>query len=140
MSTPVSLALAAASMLAVVGPLAPGFAGPAEAAMAGAANAVHVGKAAGHSALVDARGMTLYTFDEDKGGIPTCTWFCAIAWPPANAAGAMAPTRAFSVVKRSGGASQWAYRGRPLYTYIKDHAPGETNGDGADGTWHVARP
>ena len=138
MSHPYLPALATAAAIAAIAALAP--AASAQAATAAAANAVHVGKAAGHSALVDARGMTLYTFDEDKGGTPTCTWFCAIAWPPAKAAGAAAPTSAFTVVKRSGGASQWAYRGRPLYTYVKDHAPGETHGDGADGTWHVARP
>jgi predicted lipoprotein with Yx(FWY)xxD motif len=35
----------------------------------------------------------------------------------------------------------WAYKGKPVYTYVNDKAPGDTNGDGANGgTWHIAKP
>jgi predicted lipoprotein with Yx(FWY)xxD motif len=36
----------------------------------------------------------------------------------------------------------WAYRGRPLYRYVKDQQPGSVAGEGiADdwGVWHAAR-
>lgn len=32
--------------------------------------------------LADANGMTLYTFDADTGGTPTCYDDCATKWPP----------------------------------------------------------
>jgi predicted lipoprotein with Yx(FWY)xxD motif len=86
------------------------------------------------------KGMTLYTFDKDGTGASSCAWLCTIAWPPALAPSTVKPTRNWSVIKRDSGASQWAYRGRPLYTYIKDARRGDTTGDGVEGVWHAARP
>jgi Secreted repeat of unknown function len=45
-------------------------------------------------------------------------------------------------VARSGlGKKMWAYKGKPLYTFKKDTAPGETNGDGfLNGARHMAKP
>ena len=31
-----------------------------------------------------------------------------------------------------------AYKGMPLYLWIKDTKPGDTTGDGVGGTWHTA--
>ena len=31
-----------------------------------------------------------------------------------------------------------AYKGWPLYLWIKDTKPGDTTGDGVGGTWHTA--
>ena len=33
-------------------------------------------------AYVDAKGMTLYTFDKDAGGKSACNGPCATNWPP----------------------------------------------------------
>ncbi|AMK33594.1 Putative lipoprotein [Pseudomonas putida] len=41
---------------------------------------------------------------------------------------------------RDDGSSQWAYKGKPLYTFIKDKKAGETTGDGMKDVWHVAKP
>lgn len=38
------------------------------------------------------------------------------------------------------GTMQWAYDGKPLYTYAKDKQPGDTTGDTLMGVWHVAKP
>lgn len=90
--------------------------------------------------LVDSKGKTLYTYDRDAVGQSNCTGACAVAWPPAEAtAGAMA-TGQFSIVMRSGATRQWAYKGKPLYGYIKDSKPGDITGDGDDGIWHAAKP
>jgi predicted lipoprotein with Yx(FWY)xxD motif len=36
---------------------------------------------------------------------------------------------------------QWAYKGKPLYTFAKDTKPGDTTGDGfLNGAWHIAKP
>ena len=32
----------------------------------------------------------------------------------------------------------WAYKGWPLYLWIKDTKPGDTTGDGVGGVWHTA--
>jgi predicted lipoprotein with Yx(FWY)xxD motif len=33
---------------------------------------------------------------------------------------------------------QWAYKGKPLYTYTGDVNPGDALGDGVEGVWHPA--
>ena len=38
-------------------------------------------------ALVDGKGMTLYTFQPDAGGASTCNGGCATTWPPLLAEG-----------------------------------------------------
>jgi predicted lipoprotein with Yx(FWY)xxD motif len=50
---------------------------------------------------------------------------------------------AFSVITRNDGGKQWAYKGKPLYTWIKDQKPGDITGHGvvgATGLWLVAQP
>ena len=89
--------------------------------------------------LADARGMTLYTFDEDRPGASNCSLKCAQAWPPFLARPGARPEGAWTLVGRRAG-EQWAYRGRPLYTWFKDFRPGQTTGEGVRGVWHVARP
>jgi predicted lipoprotein with Yx(FWY)xxD motif len=90
--------------------------------------------------LADARGMTLYTFAKDAPGRSNCNGKCAHAWPPLMAAPGAEPAGPWSVVVRADGSRMWAYRGRPLYTWIKDKKPGDTTGEGVGKVWHVARP
>lgn len=90
--------------------------------------------------LVDAEGMTLYTYDKDSAGRSTCTGLCALAWPPVEAGQNARPSGRFTLITRPGGSKQWAYDGRPLYGYTGDEEPGDVTGDGADGVWHVAHP
>jgi predicted lipoprotein with Yx(FWY)xxD motif len=90
--------------------------------------------------LADRRGLTLYTFDHDKRGVSACYGKCATAWPPFRAGPGARPGGPWRIVVRRGGERQWAYKGRLLYTWFKDHAPGQTSGDGLHGVWHVARP
>ena len=93
--------------------------------------------------LTDAKGMTLYVFDKDTAGNgkSVCNGQCATNWPPLVAdAGAMADGD-WSLVTRDDGKQQWAYKGRPLYLWTKDQAPGDTKGDGmANNIWHKATP
>ncbi|MEJ0097293.1 MAG: hypothetical protein WDM84_04305 [Bauldia sp.] len=88
--------------------------------------------------LADVRGFTLYTYGLDLAGRSACYGPCAIAWPPFRAgpgAGAFGP---WTLVSRIGGTQQWAYKGQPLYFWVKDHKPGDVTGDGVGG-FHVAR-
>jgi predicted lipoprotein with Yx(FWY)xxD motif len=90
--------------------------------------------------LADAHGMSLYVFDKDETGKSVCNGACAANWPPLAASHGAAGGDGFSVILRDDGFSQWAYRGRPLYTWIRDQKPGDTTGDGFLDVWHVARP
>jgi predicted lipoprotein with Yx(FWY)xxD motif len=87
------------------------------------------------------QGHALYTFDKDAGGKSTCNGPCAENWPPLAAADDAKPTADMTIVVRDDGKKMWAYKGKPLYTFKKDTAPGESNGDGfLNGAWHMAKP
>jgi predicted lipoprotein with Yx(FWY)xxD motif len=90
--------------------------------------------------LADAKGMTLYTFDKDKAGQSACNGTCAKLWPPFRATAGASASGDWSIITRSDGSKQWAYKGKPLYAWSKDTKPGETTGDGVKMVWHVAAP
>ncbi|MEP6607633.1 MAG: hypothetical protein ABJA83_03025 [Burkholderiaceae bacterium] len=89
--------------------------------------------------MVGKEGKTLYIFDKDAGGKSTCNGGCAAAWPPFVVADPSKAGGDFSIVKRDDGASQWAFRGKPLYFYAGDTKAGDTNGDKQGGVWHAVR-
>ena len=91
--------------------------------------------------LVDGSGMTLYTFDKDPkgGGKSTCNGGCATNWPPLMAKTSDAASGDFSIITRDDGSKQWAYKGMPLYTWVKDKKPGDMSGDNFKSVWHVVR-
>ncbi|MFO1303441.1 MAG: hypothetical protein U1F54_06895 [Burkholderiales bacterium] len=90
--------------------------------------------------LVDAKGMTLYTFDKDAGGKSACNGPCAANWPPLAAGADAKASGDWSIVTRDDGSKQWAYKGKPLYTWVKDTKPGDATGDGfLNGAWHAAK-
>lgn len=92
--------------------------------------------------LVGPSGMTLYTFDQDAAGSgkSMCNGPCATNWPPLMADGMAKPMGDYSVIMRDDGGKQWAYKGKPLYFWVKDGKPGDMTGDGFKGVWHTARP
>lgn len=94
--------------------------------------------AGGAEILTDANGMTLYTFDKDTAGVSNCYDDCAAKWPPAFAEANAAADGDFSIVDRKDGTKMWAYKGMPLYLWVKDTKPGDTSGDGVGGVWHTA--
>jgi predicted lipoprotein with Yx(FWY)xxD motif len=85
--------------------------------------------------------MTLYVFDKDSGGKSACNGACAGNWPPLMAAAGAMPMADYTIIARDDGAKQWAYKGRPLYTWKNDKKPGDISGDGfLNGAWHIAQP
>ena len=78
----------------------------------------------------------LYTFDRDAAGKSNCKDACATAWPPLAAAEGGAPVGDWSVIRRDDGSHQWAWRGRPVYTFAKD-GPEKATGDGLGGVWRL---
>ncbi len=90
--------------------------------------------------LADAKGMTLYTFDKDMKGMSMCSGKCAMNWPPLAADAGAKPMGDWTIVKRDEDSKQWAFNGKPLYTFAKDTKPGDTNGEGVGSVWHVVTP
>ena len=90
--------------------------------------------------LVDAKGMTLYVFDRDAGGKSACNGPCAQNWPALMAASGASASGDWTIVTRDDGGRQWAYKGKPLYTWSKDTKAGDVTGDGFNSVWHVAAP
>lgn len=111
------------------------------AGMAMAADPAMVAETAKGPTLVDAKGMTLYTFAKDSAGKSACNGPCAENWPPLMAEAGAEAMGDWSVITRDDGSAQWAYKGMPLYAWVKDTKPGDITGDGfLDGAWHVAQP
>jgi predicted lipoprotein with Yx(FWY)xxD motif len=94
--------------------------------------------------VVDGEGKTLYMFDPDAAGTPTCYDDCATAWPPLLADDAAAVTAGtgldaskITVVDRTDGGKQVKYGTWPLYYFANDAAAGDTNGQGRNDVWWV---
>ncbi len=83
----------------------------------------------GQTVYADSAGMTLYTYAKDPAGKSTCDGDCAAQWKPALALPNARPVGQWTLVTRTDGAKQWALRGKPLYTFIKDVDPGSVGGN-----------
>ena len=92
--------------------------------------------------FVGPSGMTLYTFDRDTvaSGKSSCNGPCATNWPPLMASASDSGAGDWSVVVRDDGSRQWAYRGKPVYYWVRDAKPGDRTGDGFNNVWRLARP
>ncbi|MFJ5231918.1 hypothetical protein ACIQBJ_18720 [Kitasatospora sp. NPDC088391] len=99
--------------------------------------------------VADGQGHTLYRFDRDSADPPAshCTDACATLWPPelADATGGVPASTGIDAhllgtVTRADGSHQLTLGGRPLYRYAPDSRPGDTKGQGVDGTWYAATP
>jgi len=96
-------------------------------------------KTAAGTVLTDPKGMTLYTYDQDKAGTSTCVDQCAVNWPPVMATKTDKPVGSLTIIKRPDGTLQWADEGKPLYTFIKDKKPGDMTGENMKNVWHVVK-
>jgi len=96
--------------------------------------------------LVGPTGMTLYLFANDTEGTSNCSGQCLENWPALTVPEGLDPTAvdaaggALDVITRDGDAIQVTYNGLPLYFFIGDALPGDTNGDGVGGVWSLATP
>jgi predicted lipoprotein with Yx(FWY)xxD motif len=98
--------------------------------------------------LVDRQGSTLYLFERDSGTMSACTGACAVNWPPLRVrgnqlVGSGAKPSKVGRTARPDGISQLTYNGHPLYTFVNDKKPGDTNGEGITafgGSWFAVSP
>lgn len=150
--------LGAVSAFVMVGALACGSGAPkaastptaaatasATASAAASTPTLRVAKAGGADVLVDAKGLTLYTFKNDEAapGKSVCNAACATNWPPVVVTSTATKEAALAgevgTVTRDDGTKQATYRGKPLYRFAADTASGETKG-AAIANWSLATP
>jgi predicted lipoprotein with Yx(FWY)xxD motif len=101
----------------------------------GASATVGVANSSLGSILVNSSGRTVYLFKADVGAMSACSGACASAWPPLLATsnptvGTGLAASKLGTISRLGGNRQVTYNGHPLYLFIKDQKPGQTNGQG----------
>ena len=90
--------------------------------------------------LMDAKGMTLYTWDNDKeANKSSCNGMCLMNWPALKADAAAKDMGDWKVITRDDGSKQWAYKGKPLYYFVMDAAAGDQKGEGRGMVWHMAK-
>ena len=95
--------------------------------------------------LVNSNGRTLYLFEKDRNGKSACSGQCATFWPPLITSGKPrvaggARAALIGTTRRADGRLQVTYNHHPLYTFVKDKKPGQTNGEGVDAfgaEWYV---
>jgi predicted lipoprotein with Yx(FWY)xxD motif len=91
--------------------------------------------------LTDSKGMSLYTYDNDKeANKSACAGNCVSAWPVLKAEAADKDIGDWKVITRDDGTKQWAYKGKPLYYFAQDKMPGDKIGDERGNVWHLAKP
>src|SRR5262245_8277378 len=107
-------------------------------AMAGAAWAAPPGVTEKDGAFVAPDGKPLYTFARDtEANKSTCIDKCLAAWPALAAAADAKNDGVWTVGSREAGAKQWAYKGKPLYTFARDTAGQAATGVSAN--WPLAK-
>jgi predicted lipoprotein with Yx(FWY)xxD motif len=106
-------------------------------AFAGAAIADPSGVTLKDGAFIAPDGKPLYTFARDiTPGKSACNGGCAASWPALAATSTDKDAGDWTVVTRDDGAKQWAYKGKPLYTFARDTAGAAATGVSA--AWPLA--
>ncbi len=88
--------------------------------------------------LANSSGEALYTYSLDTTGVSNCIGSCLTAWPIYAATSSTALPANVTIIHRSDGGEQYAYKGMPLYTFTGD-SPGQVNGNGVN-NFNVAKP
>ena len=90
--------------------------------------------------LRDDNGRSLYVYERDPVGTSVCIDQCAREWPPVAAPQDAHQIGDWTPVRRKDGSLQWAYKGKPVYTFRGDTETGQTNGAGIGGLWRLLAP
>jgi len=109
---------------------------------------VGVGKSGIGNVVVAPSGLTLYLFEKDAAGSSACYGSCAVDWPPLLTgskplAGMGIQSSLLGETRRHDGTEQVTYAGHPVYNFVGDATPGQTNGEGLEefgGGWDALSP
>lgn len=85
--------------------------------------------------LVTEDGFSVYTWDGDEVNKSNCSDACLETWAPVRAPGKVMERGDWTVVERTPGINQWAFKGKPLYTYRQDPRTRSLIGSDISG-WH----
>jgi len=91
--------------------------------------------ATGRQLLTD-KYFSVYSSDRDAPNKSNCDAECLKTWKPVTAPQSAVSQGEWSVVDRAPGVRQWAYRKRPLYTYVLDTQTSSLQGGDVPG-WNV---
>ncbi|GAA0332133.1 SCO0930 family lipoprotein [Streptomyces turgidiscabies] len=98
--------------------------------------------------VVDKKGMTVYRFLKDEAWpkpVSACVGACLDKWPVVSPV-AFNDTKGIkekgymNFTRPDNGAKQQTLNCSPIYTFINDKEPGDTNGQGVGGTWYAVAP
>ncbi|MDX3451931.1 SCO0930 family lipoprotein [Streptomyces sp. ME02-8801-2C] len=98
--------------------------------------------------VVDKNGMTVYRFLKDQAWpkpVSACVGACLDKWPVVSPV-AFKDTKGIKekgymdFTRPDNGAEQQTLNCSPIYTFINDKKPGDTNGQGVGGTWYAVAP
>lgn len=107
--------------------------------LAGAASGAPPGLTEKDGALLSADGRHLYVYANDKvPGVSTCTAGCLVAFPPLKPEPGARSDADWTIFIRDDGGAQWAYRGRPVHTYVADETGNPPSG--LSPLWSLAGP
>jgi predicted lipoprotein with Yx(FWY)xxD motif len=127
-------AVSAASLATLAGLPSPAAAVRSPRASAAAAATVGLRGSSLGKILVNSRGRTLYAFAKDGRNKDRCVSIegCTSVWPVLTTsgkphAGAGVKGTKLSTITIAGGKHQVTYAGHPLYTYVSDDGPAETD-------------
>jgi predicted lipoprotein with Yx(FWY)xxD motif len=70
--------------------------------------------------LTNDKNYSVYAFEADRSDASMCDRECTRTWKPVAAPALARATGEWSTLDRSPGVRQWAFRGKPLYTYVLD--------------------
>ena len=92
--------------------------------------------------LADGKGMILYMFTKDEPNKVNCTGACLESWPPLLAVdeytlGDGLDENLLGTASLPDGARIVTYNQMPLYYWVGDAQPGDTNGQGVNDVWYV---
>ena len=90
--------------------------------------------ATGRQLLTDKR-YSVYASTQDGPGKSNCDAACTRTWAPIIAPESARPQGDWSILERSPGIRQWAFRQQPLYTYVLDSSLASQQGSDVSG-WH----
>lgn len=94
-----------------------------------------VTKVQGRMVVTSDGKFSVYSYDGDTPTKSNCTGRCLDIWQPMAAPDSAVPQGEWTIVMRTGGTKQWAFRGKPLYKYIDDSKAESYEGGDIQG-WH----
>ena len=65
-------------------------------------------------------GWSVYAYDKDARNKSNCTGVCLDGWQPVSAPAYSRPVGEWTIIERSPGVTQWAFRGKPVYRHLTD--------------------